>query len=567
MDLRELHSLGLLETLDLELSGSLCRMGDVEDPLVRLGAALVSRNVRRGHTCFTLGTNAEQLWPQSSKLPGELPDTSAWRVSLEKTALTQSGPLVLDARGRLYLRRYWALEQDIATNLIDRERRAHSVVVDEAWLTAALSRLFPEGESAQRRAAENALTHRVSLLCGGPGTGKTTTVASIVAMLVERDWRAKGARPRVMLLAPTGKAAARLGEAVAGAKERIAASEEVLESIPTEASTVHRALGMQAEGMRFRRSAELPLEADIIVLDEASMIDLALMRQLLDATPPDATLLIVGDPDQLTSVEAGSVLRDLVDASERTWWKDRVTHLTRTWRYDEGQPLGQLVRAIREGDAASVTALLAAPSDGLVWQPPDALSGELDRASAHWEQTTHTTEPGKHFELRGRYVILTPFRRGPIGTRALGTEMEERLRMSGEEPPVVPIIIEQNSHELKVFNGDFAMLLRDGDVVDAFVKSDDATDPRKLAEARLPRYSKAFALSVHKSQGSEFDEVLCVFPEEDAPLLTRELLYTAVSRARERVRIVGPEEVILAAMQRRARRDSGLVDAIGDCAP
>ena len=322
---------------------------------------------------------------------------------------------------------------------------------------------------------------------------------------------------------------------------------------------------MQREGMRFRRSAELPLEADVIVLDEASMIDLALMRQLLDATPRDATLLIVGDPDQLTSVEAGSVLRDLVDASAETWWQDRVTHLTKTWRYDEKQPLGQLVRAIRGGNPAEVERILKTRAAvDVVWRTHADLPSELDLAAQFWSNATRTTAPETHFELRGRYVILTPFRRGPIGTERLGAAIRERLVRQGE-PAVTPIIIERNSVELRVANGDFAMLIA-GEPPIAVVQTDGA-ELRSIAEARLPRYSDAFALSVHKSQGSEFDEVLVVLPEEDAPLLTRELLYTAVSRAKKRVRIVGREAVLRVALERRARRDSGLVDAIADQKP
>jgi exodeoxyribonuclease V alpha subunit len=321
---------------------------------------------------------------------------------------------------------------------------------------------------------------------------------------------------------------------------------------------------MQREGIHFRRNADLPLEADVIVVDEASMIDLGLMRQLLDATPRDATLLIVGDPDQLTSVEAGSVLRDLVAASAQTGWRDRVTHLTKTYRYDEGQPLGQLVAAIRNGEGGTVEALLGREdADDVAWTSADGLQAELDRAAAHWSTVLATRDATAHFELRSQYVMLTPFRGGRTGTRRLGAAIQDRLPSPEHGTPrVTPIIIEQNSHELRVYNGDFAMLV-DGQPPTATVQSD--TDGfREIVEARLPHFSDAFALSVHKAQGSEFDEVLVVLPEEDAPLLTRELLYTAVSRARKRIRIVGPKQVIGAAVARRAQRHSGLVDAIGE---
>jgi exodeoxyribonuclease V alpha subunit len=563
MSLSEYQSLGLVELLDVELARALGRMAPDSSPEVELAIALTSRNVRRGHSCFPVGMSAVEVWPNEPTQPDALPGTVEWKEALTQSRLTQRGPLVLDAAGRLYLRRYWQLEQDIARELAARSALPPIIADDARWLDAALDQFFPgEPDSPQRRAAQNALRHRVSLLCGGPGTGKTTTVAAIVALIIQGRLRDTKAAPKVMLLAPTGKSAARLGEAVRKAKTRIEAPKEVLQEIPEQATTVHRALGMRREGVRFRRSADLPLEADVIIVDEASMVDLGLMRQLLNAAPREATLLIVGDPHQLTSVEAGSVLRDLVTASAETWWRDRVTQLTTTYRYDETQPLGQLVAAIRTGEGAIVDALLEADADDVVWSSSDGLQGELDRAAAHWAKALAALDPKEHFELRGRYVMLSPFRRGAIGTQRLGSAIQERLPSPAlGAPRITPIIIEQNSHELRVYNGDLAMLV-DGEPRTATVQS-DVEAFREIAEARLPQFSDAFALSIHKAQGSEFDEVLVVLPEEDAPLLTRELLYTAVSRARRRVRIVGSKRVVSAAIERRAQRYSGLVDAIG----
>jgi exodeoxyribonuclease V alpha subunit len=564
MSLSEYQSLGLVELLDVELARALGRMAPDSSPEVELAIALTSRNVRRGHSCFPVGMSAVEVWPNEPTQPDALPGTVEWKEALTQSRLTQRGPLVLDAAGRLYLRRYWQLEQDIARELAARSALPPIIADDARWLDAALDQFFPgEPDSPQRRAAQNALRHRVSLLCGGPGTGKTTTVAAIVALIIQGRLRDTKAAPKVMLLAPTGKSAARLGEAVRKAKTRIDAPKEILQEIPEQATTVHRALGMRREGVRFRRSADLPLEADVIIVDEASMVDLGLMRQLLNAAPREATLLIVGDPHQLTSVEAGSVLRDLVTASAETWWRDRVTQLTTTYRYDEGEPLGQLVAAIRTGEGAIVDALLEADADDVVWSSSDGLQGELDRAAAHWAKALAALDPKEHFELRGRYVMLSPFRRGAIGTQRLGSAIQERLPSPAiGAPRITPIIIEQNRHELRVFNGDLAMLV-DGEPRTATVQS-DVEAFREIAEARLPQFSDAFALSIHKAQGSEFDEVLVVLPEEDAPLLTRELLYTAVSRARQRVRIVGSKRVVSAAIERRAQRYSGLVDAIGE---
>jgi len=285
MSLSEYQSLGLVELLDVQLARALARMASDSNPEVELAIALTSRNVRRGHSCFPVGMSAEQIWPREPTKSDALPGTVEWKEALSQSRLTQGGPLVLDAAGRLYLRRYWQLEQDIARELAARSALPPIIADDASWLEAALDRLFPgKAESPQRHAAQNALRHRVSLLCGGPGTGKTTTVAAIVALIIQGRLRDAKAAPKVMLLAPTGKSAARLGEAVRKAKTRIEAPEEVLREIPEQATTLHRALGMRREGMRFRRSADLPLEADVIIVDEASMVDLGLMRAHLSGS-------------------------------------------------------------------------------------------------------------------------------------------------------------------------------------------------------------------------------------------------------------------------------------------
>lgn len=563
MDLDELRAAGALELLDVEMARALARAAGASDADIELAIALTSRSVRRGHTCFPLETSAAGLSPQQAVPAPLLPDVSRWAARLRKSPLTNRGPLVLDERNRLYLRRYWQLERDVADALAKRSALASAELPDASWVEKTLRRLFQgTPESAQAAAAKNAIANRVSLLCGGPGTGKTSAVAVIVALLTERALRDTQAPPKVLLLAPTGKSAARLGESVSRAKARIAASDQVLDAIPEEAMTIHRALGMQPTGFHFRRSADHPLEADIIVVDEASMIDLALMRQLLDATPMGSTLLIVGDPDQLTSVEAGSVLQDLVTANTQTWWRGRCTHLTKTFRYAAEQPLGQLVAAIRAGDPVEVQRILELQeAPDVTWLPFGKLNAELDRAAALWSETLREADPEEHFARRTRFAILTPYRVGPTGTQRLGAAIAARLSSSPTPSAnVIPIIIEQNSQELRVFNGDFAMLVG-ADRRRAFIQR-ASEGPYEVAEARLPHYSDAFALSVHKAQGSEFDEVLIVLPEEDGPLLSRELLYTAVSRARKRVRLVGAPEVIAAAVGRQAQRYSGLVDAI-----
>jgi exodeoxyribonuclease V alpha subunit len=565
MTIADLKASGILELLDVELGQTLGAMANTVNADVELAIALTSRNVRRGHACLPLDTASSDLGSAIGEIGVRLPEPTSWVDALLKSKLVDRGPLVLDERHRLYLRRYFELEQDIALELAKRSLKS-TEEEQQPWLAETLDRLFGDDpKSSHRRAARNAMDHRVSVLCGGPGTGKTTTVAAIVALLIEGRLREAGSSPKVVLLAPTGKAAVRLSEAVIRAKKTIRAADEVLASIPDDAITVHRALGMRRHGMRFSRGPDSPIDADILVLDEASMIDLGLMRQLLVAAPLDASILIVGDPDQLTSVEAGSVLRDLVRASHETWWRGRVTYLTETYRYDPGQPLGQLVAAIRTGNAGFIDGLLDSEGMGEVqWRPFEELGCELDQAAGRWSEIVAATAPEVHFRRRAQYVVLSPYRRGPIGTRRLAVDIERRV--SKGDDAVHPIIIEQNDRELGIYNGDFGMLVeRDGAGVATI-----QCEPHRFAtfaEASLPRHSSAYALSVHKAQGSEFDEVLIVMPEEDGPLLTRELLYTAASRARRRARLIGPREVITAAARRTAQRFSGLVDRIAALAP
>ncbi|MEM7435686.1 MAG: exodeoxyribonuclease V subunit alpha, partial [Myxococcota bacterium] len=411
---------------------------------------------------------------------------------------------------------------------------------------------------------ENALEHRVSVLCGGPGTGKTTTVAAIAAFLVESHRRGGRFDPKVLLLAPTGKAAGRLGGAVVRAKAMLDADEKVLACIPDEATTLHRALGMRRQGLSFRRGPDLPLDADLVIVDEASMVDLSLMRQLLISIGPNATLLIVGDPDQLSSVEAGSVLRDLVRADAETWWKGHVTTLTTTYRYDRAAALGRLVGAVRSGDIASVHALLEVHPTDVALGDVNELDTELDDAARRWAHILEPRDPDKHFARRGGFVVLSPFRRGPFGTVALGHQIAEKLPR--ERSATRPIILDENRHELGLYNGDLGVTFdRDGSTWAAVERAPGVIT--ELAAVRLPRYAAGFALSVHKAQGSEFDDVLVVLPEQPNPLLTRELLYTAVSRARSGVRLVGTREIIAHTLSQRARRFSGLVDRIAELAP
>ncbi|MEM8609816.1 MAG: exodeoxyribonuclease V subunit alpha [Myxococcota bacterium] len=553
---------GVFDLLDLELARALSRLAPDAREEVALAIALTSRHVRRGHTCLPLepavlqaGVASEEAWP-------ELPNASAWVDALRRSALTQDGPLVIDEGARLYLRRYFEFERDIATELCARAIPLEAV--GPSVPTAALDRLVGRAETPRRAAAKRLLEHRISVLCGGPGTGKTTTVAAVAALFAEKHLAATQRQAKILLLAPTGKAAARLGSAVSGAKAKLDASDEVRAALPSEAITVQRALGLRRHGLSFRHGPRNPLDADLIVVDEASMVDLAQMRQLLVSIRKDAHVLLVGDPDQLTSVEAGSVLKDLVRADAETWWTGRVTHLTTTYRYAASETLGQLVSLIREGDADAALSLLDRGDDRVALQDPSSFEAALDEAGTRWEAILRAEGPRAHFTAREGFVVLSPFRRGPYGTVSLGHALERRLENAPTQ--VRPVIIEANDHDLGVYNGDLGMAFARGGTPFVTVPRDDG-EFAEIARVRLPSHTQAFALSVHKAQGSEFDEVLVVLPDADNPLLTRELLYTALSRARRGARVVGPSSVLASAIERPARRFSGLVARIAELNP
>jgi exodeoxyribonuclease V alpha subunit len=411
---------------------------------------------------------------------------------------------------------------------------------------------------------------------GGPGTGKTSTVVKILALLAERE-RAAGRRPpRALLLAPTGKAAMRLTESIRREKARLDCDDVVRGAIPEEAATIHRALGtIDGSTTRFRHHREHPLAADVVLVDEASMVDLALMARLADAVPAVARFILLGDEDQLASVEAGAVLGELCAGSgERAApLGPCVVRLTRSWRYRPGSGIEALANAINAGEAERALAILddpAYPDVERVEAARDAaLSGSL-RASAvdGFRSYLEEDDPRRRLDALERFRLLCAHRRGPHGVETANAEgeaalAEEGLLSRGDGPTYDgrPIIVTRNDYQLQLFNGDVGTIVEEGDRKLAFFLAPDGT-PRRLSPARLPPHETVFAMTVHKSQGSEFDRVAVLLGDEPTPLLTRELLDTAVTRARQAVTLHGTADVVAHAVRRRTERASGLRDAL-----
>ncbi|HSV93663.1 MAG TPA: exodeoxyribonuclease V subunit alpha, partial [Desulfobacterales bacterium] len=411
---------------------------------------------------------------------------------------------------------------------------------------------------------------------GGPGSGKTYTISAILELLD----RLQEERPlRALLTAPTGKAAARLQESLRGAARAGAA---------LEVTTIHRLLQPVPGTTRFRFDRRRPLPAGAVVVDEASMVDLALMAKLVDAMPPEARLILVGDRHQLASVEAGSVLGDLCGADPH----DRATpsvprpmgpcivEIERSYRFAPGSAIGELSRAVNAGDARAALAMLADDRSGaLEWVDPERGSparGALRRTIEEGHRTLAVAdEPGAALEAVGRFKILCAHASGPSGVDELNRESERLIRPgrrtdAGGSPWYAgrPVLVTRNDYALALFNGDIGVALADpatGRLGVHFPAPPGMC--RTVAPQRLPAHETAYALTVHKSQGSEFDEVLLVLPERDSPVLTRELIYTALTRARRRITVCGRAEVIRTAVERRIRRTSGLRDVLWGPAP
>ncbi|HOI73372.1 MAG TPA: exodeoxyribonuclease V subunit alpha [Syntrophales bacterium] len=591
--------------LDIQFARLAERIAGAESPEVALAAALASRARVEGHICLDLADAAGLVAPAQDGDSRRFPTLERWLDRLGKSpAVGRPGdwrPLVLDGT-RLYLYRYWDYERRLAEGL--RSRAADDPGgIDDALLREGLGRLFPpggDGTDWQKAAAFTAVTKRLCVLSGGPGTGKTYTVAKILALLIEQ---AGGSDCRIALAAPTGKAAARLQESIRGVARTLPCTDSVRSRLPEEAATVHRLLGSVPGTSLFRHDAAHPLAADAVVIDEASMVDLALFSQLVQALPARTRLILLGDRDQLASVEAGAVLGDICDTGREHGYTRRhrerygeltgeklppadpreedkamgdcIVGLRKSWRFGEDSGIRTASLAVNAGEGRR--ALDEARSGhfaDLHWLDlprPEALQRFLEEHLGEWPgDFRDNAAPESSLNLLDRFRILCALREGPYGVSAVNGLVERILRRRGIIQPEGrwyagrPVMITRNDYTIRLFNGDVGMILPDreaGGELRAFFRSPDGS-LRSLPPSRLPEHETVWAMTVHKSQGSEFDRVLLVLPDRDAPILTRELLYTAVTRARKRIAICGRQDVFTAACSRRTARFSGLRDAL-----
>ncbi len=566
---------------------------------LRIAAALASRAVQEGHVCVNLADYAGQTLPldAAAGMPGPMPGLSEWVSMLAASPVVaahgEDRPLVLHDN-LLYLYRYWDYENRLAVQL---RRRASGIAsdFDVSLAKTAMENLFAHrrrGMDRQKTAAAVALLKKFCLITGGPGTGKTTAVVRIAALLAtlyaDRAFT-------IALAAPTGKAATRLEESIAGLLPGIACSPGAKARIPTSASTVHALLGPIPDSPRFRRDAEHPLSFDAVIVDEASMIDLALMTRLLEAVPIDSRVILIGDRDQLASVEAGALLADLCgsdpsgctpemaasvrsvmpefrvpDGQAPTPLADCIVTLRTNYRFGGSSGIGRVSGAVNGGDFDAVKSILTDGtfSDCAWWIPQSwadcaARLGPMVRD--RWGSYFATNDPREALSRFSGFRILCAVRKGPFGVEGINARVETILAAQGLIPAAgkhyrgEPVMVTRNDYATGLFNGDVGIVWpdpADAGALRAFFP-DGSTKVKSIAIVRLPPHETAYAMTVHKAQGSEFGETILILPP-DSPLVTRELLYTGVTRARDRCELWCSEETLRNAVGTRIQRTSGL---------
>ncbi|NNE95119.1 MAG: exodeoxyribonuclease V subunit alpha [Acidimicrobiales bacterium] len=578
---------GVLNAVDIAFATFVHELlGDSLGPTVHrrvvLAAAMASRAPQQGHVAVDLGRiadtaavdtaiprNHEQQAPPPAIEELPWPDPEKWKRCLARAigkpafdgvirgqdpALGAAALMVYD-NDLLYLDRYYHYEAAVAQSLKELAWRSDGAAHGDPNLAA----LFPDGGD-QAAAAHHALTNQLTVIAGGPGTGKTFTLTRTMAALLS----ASPEPLRIGIAAPTGKAASRMKEAIKDAT--LSLDDETAETLQAlEPSTIHRMLGYR-DGIRFRHDRSNPLPLDVVVIDEVSMVSLSLMGRLVDAIGADTRLILVGDPSQLASVEAGAVLGDITSSQGPVGAS--VVTLTTTHRFGSDSGIGRLAEAIDVGDASGALEILNSPGF------PDVNRVDTEHSDTVLAQVSRNGVLSLASALAGDAVqamahssaikVLAATRRGPNGREEWQRRIETAVRSEVDDRSFVgrwyvgrPVIVTNNDYLLKLFNGDTGIVIKTGDNQRSVVFPDSA-NPAPLKPAQIGQLDTWWAMTIHKSQGSEFDHAVVALPEPGSPVLSRELLYTGVTRAKSQVTVVGTEAAVRQAIETPVRRASGL---------
>ena len=599
----------IFSDLDRHFAGFITRLSGIDSEELKLAALMVSSRTARGDICVNIPEIAGKRFCDmfGDGAPSLcFPKYKNWRAILRKSPVVgcpgDYRPLVLDDSGRLYLYRYWEYEQWLAQNITARIT-GPSCAVDLNLLRDGLERLFTKDDNFQtdwqRVAACAAALRSFLIISGGPGTGKTSTVIKILALLLEQGL-AKGQGHSIALAAPTGKAAARLKESIARSLQSLNCSDEIKALIPAETFTIHRLLGTRVGLPYFRFNADNQLTHDIVVVDESSMADLPLMSKLFQAVPLNSQIILLGDRDQLASVESGAVLGDICDtgnkhlhsehfaetvktsaneqiesSQQEPLMSDSLVILNRSYRFGSDSGIGAVSQAVKMGNADAALQMLKADAFDDIHFTQFADAKQL--SSALVTQVINGYKPylrehdhAEAFRLFSGYTILCALRHSPWGVEALNSAAERILKDAGLINPQNrwycgrPVMVTRNDYVIRLFNGDVGIVfpdLPDSSNQRVYFPSAEGSF-RKILPLQLPEHETAYAMTVHKSQGSEFDRVLMLLPDRESPVLSRELLYTAITRARKRVEVWGTEKILRFMINNPIRRTSGLRDAL-----
>jgi len=561
-----------------------------------VAAAFASRAVGMGDVCVSLESCVAWAKQQGND---QLPeDTTQWQALMQESSVCNPGELhgqallALDAECRVYLRKYYNYEQSVAEQLL--AASAPEKTPEAGVLADCLDVLFPPSSDGnpdwQRVAVASAIRQRFCVITGGPGTGKTRTVARLLCLLQQF-----APKPLHMaLVAPTGKAAARLGQSI---QKEIPALQELMpeaaEHVPDTAGTVHRLLGYLPSG-NFRHNKDNPLSIDVLLVDEASMLDLSMMQRLLTALPPHARIILLGDQDQLASVEAGNVLgdicadyfsavsQDMLDYLEPLCpnaiphlqptdnaFADGICKLRHSYRFDGTSGIGLFAAAVNAGNWPAAQQLLGNDLEDLQLLPHDAdgIQQVIDKGVQHFRGVVKCDSPQQALAHLSQFQLLCGLRKGPTGVDELNIRMQQALAAAGvvgsdAHAKGRPIMISQNAVELGLYNGDVGMFWPDDNGQMRAWFDDGEGGVRSVLAARLPSHDSCYAMTIHKTQGSEFTAVCIVLPVRESPVLSRQLLYTGVTRARKTVFLSGPLSILRHMVEVNVHRKTGLVEAL-----
>lgn len=590
--LHHLATIGTIRFLDYQFARFIARHEPQYPDIIALSAAFLSWRNGLGDVCIPLERFADRpLFHAASLFAPPLED---WREALRQAPWVGDAdddykPLVLE-EDLLYLGKYRDYEARVAAGLLHRLQTDPDT--NQACLQTGLRQLFANRDAYQTIAAALAVIKRFAIIIGGPGTGKTSTVLKVLVLLLEQQ-----PQQRIALLAPTGKAAARLAESIQQQAQQIDCTPTIRELLPTEATTIHRLLRPDRQG-RFRHQSDNPVHYDTIIVDEASMVDLPLLAHLLDALPDTSRVLLLGDQFQLASVEAGSVLADLCGnhalvrhsvkltaqleqlgitsepPTENTpLIADSIAELRTSHRFGADSGIGQLAAAVKAKQPLTPAKLEQmidhfADLDWIELTDEQLPESVLDWAVEHYREYLQATTVQQAYASFNQHRILCAVRQGAFGVEHVNQQIlarlqQKRLLAAQQHAHGYPVLIQQNDYQQQLYNGDVGLLFQqnNGQVLACF--PDHQGMIRQLSARQLPPHETAFAMTVHKSQGSEFDHVLLLLPWEASTVATQELIYTGLTRARRQVTIVAAKQRFLVACKRQTERFSGLARRLG----